>query len=101
MDRRQFVMSSAAAATLASTAMGANERVRVAVVGVRGQGRSHLGAYGRIPDVEIAAICDIDESILDSRIAEVEHRRDLDRDPESQPHASGDLVDAGRQARLL
>ena len=72
MDRRHFVMSSAAAATLASTAMGANERVRVAVVGVRGQGRSHLGAYGKIPGVEIAAICDIDESILDSRIAEVE-----------------------------
>ena len=72
MDRRHFVMSSAAAATLASSAMGANERVRVAVVGVRGQGRSHLGAYGRIPNVEIAAICDIDESILNSRIAEVE-----------------------------
>ena len=72
MDRRHFVMSSAAAATLASTAMGANDRIRVAVVGVRGQGRSHLGAYGRIPDVEIAAICDIDESILDSRISEVE-----------------------------
>jgi predicted dehydrogenase len=72
MDRRKFVLSSAAAATLASRAMGANERVRVAVVGVRGQGRSHLGAYGRIPDVEIAAICDIDERILDSRIADVE-----------------------------
>jgi predicted dehydrogenase len=72
MDRRHFVMSSAAAATLASTAMGANERVRVAVVGVRGQGRSHLGAYGRIPNVEIAALCDIDEKILDGRIAEVE-----------------------------
>ena len=72
MDRRHFVMSSAAAATLASSAMGANERVRVAVVGVRGQGRSHLGAYGRIPNVEIGAICDIDETILDSRIAEVE-----------------------------
>ena len=72
MDRRHFVMSSAAAATLASSAMGANERVRVAVVGVRGQGRSHLSAYGRIPNVEIAAICDIDENILGSRIAEVE-----------------------------
>jgi predicted dehydrogenase len=80
MDRRKFVLSSAAAATLASRAMGANERVRVAVVGVRGQGRSHLGAYGRIPGVEIAAICDIDENILDSRIAAVE--RTAGRKPE-------------------
>ena len=71
MNRRHFVLSSAAAG-LAGHAYGANDRVRVAVVGVRGQGGSHLQAYGRIPGVEIAAICDIDESVLDNRIAQVQ-----------------------------
>ena len=71
MNRRHFVLSSAAMG-LAGHAYGANDRVRVAVVGVRGQGGSHLQAYGRMPGVEVAAICDIDERILDNRIAQVE-----------------------------
>jgi predicted dehydrogenase len=75
MDRRHFVMSSAAAAsaTFASSAQAApSDTVRIAVVGVRGQGNSHIRAYSGMKDVEIAALCDIDESILDNRLKEVE-----------------------------
>lgn len=74
MERRHFLMSSAAVAgALASKAKAApSDKIRVAVVGLRGQGRSHIGQYSKMPDVEIAALCDIDESILDRSIASVE-----------------------------
>src|SRR5664279_2271550 len=48
------------------------DRVRVACVGVRSQGNSHIEAYEKLPNVEIAAICDIDETVLDQRLGEVE-----------------------------
>ncbi len=73
MDRRTFLMSTAAAgAVRASQLASPNDTVRVACVGVRGQGRSHLGMYGRMKNVEIAAICDVDEKVLNDRIAMVE-----------------------------
>ncbi|HET8549292.1 MAG TPA: Gfo/Idh/MocA family oxidoreductase [Bryobacteraceae bacterium] len=67
-------MSSAVAAgtTLSRPLAGANDRVRVAVVGLRGQGSAHLGQYMRMQDVDIAALCDIDESILNERLGRVE-----------------------------
>jgi len=37
-----------------------SERVRVAVVGVHGQGRSHVSAYSAMKDVDLVAICDAD-----------------------------------------
>ena len=39
---------------------------------MRGQGNSHIRAYSGMKDVEIAALCDIDENILDQRLKEVE-----------------------------
>ena len=50
---------------------GANDRVRVAVCGLRGRGKDHLDAFARVPNVEIAALCDVDEAILDKRRQEV------------------------------
>src|SRR5690242_7048493 len=49
-----------------------NDTVRVACVGIRGQGNSHIKAYSALPKVEIAALCDVDESVLDRRLKEVE-----------------------------
>src|SRR5437660_11407919 len=43
---------------------GANDRVRVAVCGLNGRGKDHLDAFSRVPNVEIAALCDVDESLL-------------------------------------
>jgi predicted dehydrogenase len=51
---------------------GANERVRVAVVGLHGQGWSHVGEYREMKEVELAAFCDVDENVLDQRLAEAE-----------------------------
>ena len=50
----------------------ANDTVRVACVGVRGQGRAHIKHYAQMSNVEIAAICDIDESVLNARLSDVE-----------------------------
>jgi hypothetical protein len=43
--------------------LGANQRVRVAICGVRGRGTDQLKNYSKLPNVEIAAVCDVDEII--------------------------------------
>jgi predicted dehydrogenase len=45
-------------------------KVRVAVIGCGAQGRNHLTAYGRDPDVDVAAVCDIDPSRLEQTASE-------------------------------
>ena len=74
MNRRNFFASSAlAAGALATKSFGnPSDRVRIACVGVRGQGNSHIKNYLKMSDVEIAAVCDIDESVLDMRLGEIE-----------------------------
>jgi len=73
VERRHFLMSSAAAAGALSKGLASpNDTVRVACVGVRGQGNAHIKEYLRMSNVEIAAICDVDESVLNSRIKQVE-----------------------------
>jgi predicted dehydrogenase len=52
--------------------MGANDRVRVAVCGVRGRGKDHLHGLAHVPGTEIAALCDVDESVLNQRLGDVE-----------------------------
>jgi predicted dehydrogenase len=51
---------------------GANDRVRVAICGVHGRGMDHVHNYARLPNVEIAAVCDVDENVLADRIATME-----------------------------
>jgi len=74
MQRRHFVMGSLAAGSAVRSTMlaSANDTVRVACVGVRGQGRVHVSRYGAMPNVEVAAICDIDESVQNACIADME-----------------------------
>jgi predicted dehydrogenase len=53
---------------------GANDRVRVAIIGLHGQGWLHVHEYSRMPNVEIAAVCDIDENVTAERLAAMEKR---------------------------
>ena len=73
MNRRHFLMSTAAAAGALSTKSlaSANDTVRVACVGIRGQGNAHIRVYSKMQNVEIAALCDVDESVLNKRLDEV------------------------------
>src|SRR5438034_3034455 len=50
---------------------GANDRVRVAVCGLNGRGKDHVDAFSRVPNVEIAALCDVDDTVLNKRRGEV------------------------------
>lgn len=74
MNRRHFLMSSAAATTAlkSSSLASPNDTIRVGIVGVRGQGNSHIREYAGMKNVEIAAICDVDEQVLDQRLGDVE-----------------------------
>ena len=65
-------LASAGAALRSSALASPNDTVRVACVGVHGQGRTHIRRYSEMPNVEIAAICDVDESVLNARVAELE-----------------------------
>ena len=72
MNRRYFMAASVVGGLGRTVLASPNDTVRVACVGVRGQGRSHIGAYSKMPNVEIAALCDIDESVLNTRLDAVE-----------------------------
>ncbi|MFZ2642134.1 MAG: Gfo/Idh/MocA family oxidoreductase [Verrucomicrobiia bacterium] len=74
MTRRHFLKqgSIATSALLIGTHRawaGANNRVRLAVVGIHGMGQSHIRAYNELPNVEVAALCDIDENLFPEVIA--------------------------------
>jgi predicted dehydrogenase len=55
-------------------AVGSNDTIRVAVAGVRGQGREHIRGFSTLPDVEVVALCDVDESILNDRAQNLEQQ---------------------------
>src|SRR5262249_47025895 len=79
VNRREFLQSSimaAAAAAIPGTASaqpraGANELLRIAVCGVKGRGLSHVGEWASMKDVEVAAIVDIDENVIDGAMSVV------------------------------
>ena len=79
ISRRSFIRRSLGAGTSAVTGLslwgtrpswaGANDRVRVAVVGIHGHGfESHIKSYPQLPNVEVAAICDVDENLFGERL---------------------------------
>ena len=76
--RRSFIkagsMAVAGLATAASAnrVLGANDRIRVAICGLRGRGWDHVKGYQPIPGVEIAYFCDVDENVLGQRLADAE-----------------------------
>ena len=73
MTRRDFIKSTAAAGvalTLASPysrVRGANDDIRVAVMGIKGRGGDHISAFHKMDGVRIVALCDVDRNVLESR----------------------------------
>lgn len=60
-NRRTFIKSSIAAAAVGKSVLGANDRINVAVIGLRGRGRDHMLNFSKATGCRVAAICDIDE----------------------------------------
>src|SRR5690349_5434263 len=78
ITRRRFLSSSAAvgaAAILANVrtrALGANDDVRLAIVGVGGRGSDHIKAFSKVKGCRIVALCDADETHLAKAIGAAE-----------------------------
>ncbi|MCK9412589.1 MAG: Gfo/Idh/MocA family oxidoreductase [Prolixibacteraceae bacterium] len=51
-----------------ASVIGANERVNVGVVGIRGQGRAHISGYSNLKNAKVIALCDVDSNLFDERI---------------------------------
>ncbi len=63
INRRGFLRSSAVlTAASQMRILGANDRIRMAVIGVRGRGRDHISIYGKLPNSTVAGVCDIDQA---------------------------------------
>lgn len=48
---------------------GPNDKIRVATIGVNGQGGAHLGEWLKNPDVELVAVCDCDPAAYQKHVA--------------------------------
>jgi len=72
ITRRRFITGSAMGLIglplLSSTFrnVAPSDRVRVAVIGLGNQGRSHMNWFNALPEVEIAALCDVDKIRLEA-----------------------------------
>lgn len=58
----------AAAPIVGGRVIGANDRVVVASIGVRGQGNALKRGFARLANVEIKTLCDIDANLAPSRV---------------------------------
>ena len=66
--------TSAAAAQVVRTNRSPNDTVRVAVVGCGGRGASHMGAWTSQPNVELAALVDVDDSHSERYIGQLQRK---------------------------
>ncbi len=82
--RRDFIKNTAITAAgigVASSIVGAvpgcapSDKVNVGLIGCNGMGFSNLTAFLANPEVECLALCDIDDSVLNKRAADVEKLR--------------------------
>ncbi|HEX7362040.1 MAG TPA: Gfo/Idh/MocA family oxidoreductase [Bryobacteraceae bacterium] len=81
INRRDFMsigtstltaLGATAVAAAPDKALGANDRVRVAICGLHGRGGDHLRNFSKIPNVQIAALCDVDQNVLRKRLAQMD-----------------------------
>jgi len=80
MGRRKFLQTGAGLAALGTVGMaadskkilGSNDRVRVAVCGIRERGYTHIECFSKLPNAEVAAVCDVDENVMRRRLSDME-----------------------------
>jgi len=97
VTRRDFMKDSAKVSAGAAVGLGAlakstaswagaNDRVRAAVIGIRGRGRDHIQGLARQKNVEIATLCDIDSNLFKA------HSKDRwEKEGQKQPKFETDL----------
>ena len=84
LSRRQFLGRSAQnAAGVAAGMVGlagatalakgaASERVRLAVIGVRNQGKAFASGFASLPDASVVTLCDVDDNLLPAAVQAVQ-----------------------------
>ena len=60
--------------SIAEAKAGPNERIRVALLGVHGQGRVHASKWAEMKDAEVVAVCDPDSNVVADAMAAVEKK---------------------------
>src|SRR5580700_1000441 len=93
LSRREFLKGSALLAATAATARltesavepasaqapaGANERLNVAVIGVRGRGMSHVDGFADRNNCRVTHICDVDSAVVGPAVDRVRQRQGAD-----------------------
>src|SRR5512133_297008 len=77
MNRRNFTkvaVTRAAGLSMSPTILtgsgwkGANDRVNIAVIGIRSQGQLHIAGYSASKNARVAAICDVDSNLVAERV---------------------------------
>ena len=82
MTRRTFIKTGPVAAGAAlglsphARVLGANDDIRMAAVGFRSQGRSHIRWFRGLPGVRVVALCDADRDVLDRELNEFRGRNE-------------------------
>lgn len=77
MKRRHFLRTTVAAAVAFPAIVrsaDANSKVSIAVIGVNGRGSELAGAFAGLANVEVAALCDVDERALAKATAAVSRK---------------------------
>ena len=69
LTRRNFLRTTAVVASAAflsplARAAGANDDVRIGMVGFRSRGKNHLQEYAKLKGVRVVALCDVDQEVL-------------------------------------
>lgn len=78
LSRRRFFRGAGASAALMSPSIRAglanspNNTIRVAVMGIRSRGTAHARTLAKLPNIEVAVLCDVDERLLPKIVDEVE-----------------------------
>ena len=69
-SRRSFLKHAVLTSTVLCTGgnvLGANDDIRIAIIGLGGKGRGHLETFDRMDGVRIAGLCDVDPERLNER----------------------------------
>jgi len=78
IPRRRFIRNSLLAAAAfkawplaaqsSSSVIGANDDIRVAIVGLNGRGKDHIKAFSKMKGARLVALCDVDSAVLEKEL---------------------------------
>ncbi len=75
-NRREFLKATAAAAAVSQRILGANDRVRMAVIGTGSRGTIVNALFRKHADCEFVAACDVRESRLSNVVKQIQSKID-------------------------